>query len=68
MVFEMDDDEEDAEKLDAFEVVDVVDADKDSGKVCCTDEARFLRVVGDDDDERPVVLALPLIVFPTIIS
>ncbi len=60
----MDEDEEDAENLDAFEVVDEVDADNDSGNVCCTDEARFLSVVGDDDDERPVVLP----VFETSIS
>lgn len=52
MVLEIDDEEEDAEKLEAFEVVEVVEADRDIGIVFCTDVDKFRRDVGEDDDDR----------------
>jgi len=57
----MDEEEEEAEKLEAFELVDVVEADKERGMFCCTDVAIFLRPVGEDEEDRPVLAVISVV-------
>lgn len=64
IVFEIDEELDEAEKLEAFELVEVVDADNDMGNVCCTELAMCRRAVGEDDEDRPVLDAVMLAPVP----
>lgn len=64
IVFEIDEELDEAEKLEAFELVEVVDADNDMGNVCCTELAKCRRAVGEDDEDRPVFDAVMLAPVP----
>ena len=61
IVFEIDDDEEEAElnALDVLEVVEVVEADSERGNAFCTADVKFLSEVGDEDDDRDTLGGMP---------